>query len=156
MYCSWDNSSQTSAEILSLKQWPIYRYQSCDLGCHTKRLIPVNTQTSSDGLIAHLRAGENPCNLQLNAAGFIWSITNLLIASDSILTSHWQYNPQDFPLHFVINFLFSSAAANDGYTTTSARPEHIEIQPIARRFFQYSSHRRTGRTQTTVGPPLRC
>jgi hypothetical protein len=156
IYHPGDNLRQTSVDVLSLEQYPIYSWQSCDLCCHTLWFIPVNTQTTSDWLIAHLRAGKNPCNMHLNAAGFILSITNVLAASYSILPWSWLYNPQDFPLLFIIIFLFSSTPTNLGYTTTSARTERIQIQPIARRFVKYSSYRHTARMQTPIVPPWRC
>jgi hypothetical protein len=141
-----DNLRQTSADILSLEQCPIYSWQSCDLGWHTPWVIPVNKHTTSDWLIAHLRAGDNPCNFSLNAEWFIFSIRNMLAAGYFIQTWSWLYNPQDLPLLFGIIFVVYPTAANHGYTTTTARPERIQMQPIAKGLIKYSCYRHTART----------
>jgi len=72
---------QTSADVLSVEQCPIYICQSCDFGCRTLQSIPVDKQTTSDLHIAHFGAVGNRCNLQLYAAGFILSITKMLAAN---------------------------------------------------------------------------
>jgi len=77
---------QTLVDVHSLKQGPIYSWQSCDFGCRTAQSIPVNSQTISDRHIAHFGAVGNPSHLLLYAAGFILSITNMLAANYSILT----------------------------------------------------------------------
>ena len=88
MHYPWDSLRQTSADILSLKQWPIYIWQSCYFSCCTPQFIPINKQTTMDRHITHLGTGGNPCNLQLWAAGFILSIMHMLAAKYSILTWH--------------------------------------------------------------------
>jgi len=86
MYYPADNLRSTLADVLSLEQCPIYSWQSCDFSCRKPQFILVNRQKSSDWLIAHLGAVGNPCNFQLYAAGFILSITNMLVADYSVLT----------------------------------------------------------------------
>ena len=77
---------QTSADVLTLKQWPICSRQSCDFSCYTPQFIPANKQPTTDRHIAHLGAVGNPCNLQLFAAVIILSIMHMLAANYSILT----------------------------------------------------------------------
>jgi len=77
---------QTSADIPSLQHCPIYSWQSCDVGCCTPYFNHVNKQTTTDQHIAHCGVVGNPCNLQLYAAEFILSITNMMAANYSILT----------------------------------------------------------------------
>jgi hypothetical protein len=127
MYYPRDNSWQSSSDVLSLKRFPMYSWQSCDRSCGSPRSIPVNKHTTLDWLIAHLRAGENLCNLQRDTAGVILSIMNMLTASYSILTWSWQYTPQEFPFLLVIIFRFYSTVGNHGYTTTCACSERIAI-----------------------------
>jgi len=86
MYYRGDSLTQTSTDVFTLEQWPIYKGQSCDFGCRTPQCIPADKQTTTDRQIAHLGAVGNPCNLQLCAAGFILRITHMLAASYSILT----------------------------------------------------------------------
>ena len=86
MYYPGDYLRPTSADDLSLEQYPIYIWQSCDFGCLTAQFIHGNKQTTSDRLIAHLGAVGNPCNLQLYPAGVMLCIMNMLAATCSILT----------------------------------------------------------------------
>jgi len=114
MHYPGDYLRQTSADVLSLQQCLIYSWRSCDFGCCTRQCLAVDTQTSSDRLIAHIRVVGNPCNLQLFAACVILCITNMLAATCSILTWVLLYIPQDFPLLFVIIFFSYSTPANGG------------------------------------------
>jgi len=86
MYCPGDSLRQTSVDILSFEQCPIYSWQSCNPGCRTPQFIPVDKQTTTDRNIAHLEAVEIPCNLQLYAVGFIRSTMIILADNYSILT----------------------------------------------------------------------
>jgi len=81
-----DSLRQTSADIFSPIQWPLYFQQSCNFSCRAPRFIPVPNHRTSHLHIAHCGAVGNPCNLQLYAAGFVWSIWNFLAATDSIRT----------------------------------------------------------------------
>jgi len=137
MYYPGDSLRQTWADIITLKQWPIYSWQWYDFGCHTLQFIPAKKQTTTDRHIPHFGAVGNPCKLQLCASGFILSITHMLATNYSILTWSLVYNPQDFPLLFVINFLFNLTPAHENYSTTPARSERIRIQPIDRCFMEY-------------------
>jgi len=150
-----DYLRQTSANILSLEEWPIYIWQQWDFGSCTVQLIPGNKHTS-DRLIANRGMLGNPCNLQSYAAGFMLSIMNKLAATYSILTWSSLYIPQDFQLHFVIIFFSYSTPSNHGYTTTSARWLKIRNKQIDGRFIQYVTHSHTARTQTPVSPLWRC
>jgi len=85
MYYPGDSLRQTSADVLSLEQCPIDSWQSCDLSCRTTHFIPVDKQTTTNRRIAHLRAVQNPCNLQLYVVAFILSIMNMLAVTYSIL-----------------------------------------------------------------------
>jgi len=76
---------QTSADILSLEQCPIYIWQSCDFGFCTPQCIVENNQATSHWCIAHHGAVGNPCNVKLCTAGFILTIPNMLAATYSIL-----------------------------------------------------------------------
>ena len=76
---------QASADIFSLEQFPISSWPSCDFSCCSPRFISVNKETTTDGHMAYLRAVCNLCNLQQCAAGFILSITHMLVANYSIL-----------------------------------------------------------------------
>jgi len=42
MYYPSDSLRQTSADVLSLEQCPIYSLQSCDFGCRTPQFNPVS------------------------------------------------------------------------------------------------------------------
>jgi len=53
---------QTSADILSLKEWPMYISQSCDFGCCMPWCIPGYKQTTLDRHIANCKMVGNPCN----------------------------------------------------------------------------------------------
>ena len=134
MYYQRDSLRPTSADVLSLGRFPMYRWQSCDFGWRTPQFIPVNKKATADRHIAHRGAVGTHSNLQLYPAEFILSLTNMLAANYSIVTWSELYNRQNFPLLFIIVFLSNSTPANHGYTTTSAWSEQIQIQPIGRPF----------------------
>jgi hypothetical protein len=77
---------QTSADVLSLKPDPINIEQLGDSGGHTRQLILVNKQTTSDRLIANCGVVGNFGNLQPYSVGFILRITIMLAAMYAILT----------------------------------------------------------------------
>jgi len=146
---------QTSPDVLSCDEFPVYIWQSLDFGCHTPRVTPVSTQTSSDRLTANRGTVGNPCNLQPNAAGFILSRICKLAATESLLTWSRLCIPQDIPLHFVIIFLSYSTPATDGYPNHSARWERPQFKPIDGRFIPGATPRHTATTQRVVCPPRR-
>jgi len=82
-----DYSRQTSADVLSLELHLIYFTRLGNSGGHTPQFILVTRQTTSDRLIADCGAVGNPCKLQPYSAGFIVSITVMLAATYSILTT---------------------------------------------------------------------
>jgi len=68
MYDTWDFLRQTSPNVLSRGAYPVYMRQSRDFGGRKPLLILVNTQTTSDRLIAKCGMVRNPCNMQSNTA----------------------------------------------------------------------------------------
>jgi len=89
---------QTSPDVLSVKEYPVYIYQTWDYSCRSPQYIPANHQTTSDQLTAHGGTIAKPCNLQLYAVGFVLSIMCKLAVPHSIVTWSSLYIPQDFPL----------------------------------------------------------
>jgi len=146
---------QTSADIVSLKDFPVYIWQSGDFGCGTLLFIPVQKHKTSDWLTTNRGTVGNPCNIQTYAPGFLLSRTCVLAVGWSILTSSKQYIPQNYPLLFVIIFLSYCTPANHGYTKTSARWQRIQIEQIDRRFIQCVTCWHPATTQTPVSP-LQC
>jgi len=79
--------SQTTADVLSDKEWTVFITQKRDLGGQSPWLvIPANRHTTSGWLGANRMLVGNPCNRQLCATGFILCRTGMLPVMHAILT----------------------------------------------------------------------
>jgi hypothetical protein len=86
MYYPGDFLRQISADILFLKEGPIYLLQLCDFRSCTPQFLPVNKLITSNRLIVSRGMVVNPCNLQPYTAAINLSITHHLAATYAILT----------------------------------------------------------------------
>jgi len=77
---------QSSADVPSVKQWPMYIPPTRDFGCRSQWFLPFNEHPTSDRLSANRKTVANPCNQQLFAAGFILCRMWKLAVTHSILT----------------------------------------------------------------------
>jgi len=152
IYDPWDFLRQTSPDVLSREAYPVYISQSWDFEGPEPLSILLNTQTTSDRLIANRGTVRIPGNVQSNAAWFNLSEPCKLAVTFFVLTRSEVYFPQDFPLLFIIIFLSYSTPANHGYTNTSARWEQHQTRQINRCYTQYVTLWHTARMQTPVSP----
>jgi hypothetical protein len=105
MYDCGDVLRQTSPDVLSIKECPLYMYRTFDFSCCSAQCIPVNKHRRMNQLTAKCRRVGIPFDLQQYAAGFNWDRTCKLADTHTILTCRYVYIPQDFRLPFVISVL---------------------------------------------------
>jgi len=121
MYDPGDILSQSSADLLSNKQFLFYASQTFDFGGSSELFICITKLTTSDQLPANCSMVGNPCNLQVYAVRFILSRMCMLSVIHWILTWSWLYIPYNFPLLFIIILLSMSTPTNYHCIKTTGR-----------------------------------
>jgi hypothetical protein len=98
MWYPVDSVKHTSAGIVSIVQCPTGIWESCNSGCGTLHCILFNNPTIWEIILGHRRAVQYCDNLRPYTAAFILSTSIIMAATNSILTWHYEYSHEDFPL----------------------------------------------------------
>jgi len=147
---------ETSPDIHSVEKVPVHISLTRYFGYCSFLYIPDNKDTTFDRLPKNHLIILNPCYLQIYPTGLNLGRTCKLAVTHFILTWTWLYIPQDFPLLFIIIFLWYSTPADCGNTNASARWERIQIQWNDGCFLQCVTRWDTTTMYAPVCPPSCC